>query len=109
MIASVSQSDNIKIEANLYTTETDHLKVMANQKPLLNHPIGIPDTPAMIEFSGLVESCYPLINRNKCWGMIRFLHMGEIEQINFDLHALASFLGNALYSFACGDTNKSQI
>ncbi len=109
LIASVSQSDNTKVEEDSYTSKIHHLEVVANQKPLLNHPIELPDTPEMTGFSGLAESCYPLVNRNKCWGMIRFLHMGNIEQIDFDLQALAGFLGNALYSFMCCHTNKSEF
>ncbi len=109
LIADVSQSDDTDMEADLCTSEARYLEVISSQQPLLNHTIEIPDTPENIETPECMESCYPLVNKNKCWGMIRFFHSGDIEQVDIDLNSLTGFLGNALYSFLFGDANKTNI
>jgi PAS domain S-box-containing protein len=106
LIAEVTQFENANMEAELYTSATRHLEVVAKQQPLLDYGIEDTDMAEKIDLPELKESCFPLINRNKCWGMLRLLYTGDINQIDIEIKSLSGFLGNALYSFAAGDLKK---
>jgi len=106
LIAEVTQTDDTNLEPELYTSAPYHLEVVTIQKPLLNI---IPDNSAEtlnMDIPDLKESCFPLINCSKCWGILRFLHTGDINQIDIDINNLSGFLGNALYSFVITDIKK---
>jgi hypothetical protein len=106
LIAEVTQFDNANMETELYSSATRHLEVIAQQQPLLNYKAENSETPDEATIPDLKESCFPLINRNKCWGMLRFLHAGDIDQIDIEIKNLSRFLGNALYSFVSNETKK---
>jgi hypothetical protein len=90
---AVSGSIDFAVTGQIHKMAAEHIA------PHLNKEL---TGPEFLEDSGdaeIMESCYPLVHRGNCWGLLRLVHHGDITTVGFNLTGVIQFLGNALFSF----------